>query len=68
MRFTAPWAELLVEGDGLSTVSARRSDWMTQDKVKKEPQQVRDEDCNQNPENRLHRAPLGIPIDISQAE
>jgi hypothetical protein len=39
---------------------------MTQDEVKEKPQQVRDEDCNQNPENRLHRAPLGIPVDVAE--
>ena len=68
MRFTAPWAESLVDGDGLSAVRARRRDWLTQDEVKKKPEQVRNEDCDQNPKNRLHRALPGVSIDISEAE
>jgi hypothetical protein len=68
MRLTAPGAESLVNRDSLSTVRARRSDWLTQNEVEKKSQQVRDEDCDQNPENRLHRAPTGICIDIPDAE
>jgi hypothetical protein len=38
-----------MQRNGLSAVSARQSDWLAQNKVKKESQQVRKQGCNHYP-------------------
>ena len=52
----------------LPAVRARRRNGPSQGKVEKEPEQVRDERCDQCPEDGRHASPPGICIDITQAE
>jgi hypothetical protein len=46
--------------NGLSTVSASRSDWLAHHKVKEKSQQVRKQGGDQYPEKRPHRAPPSV--------
>ena len=61
-------AESLPRCRWLPAVRARRRNGPSQGKVEKEPEQVRDERCDQCPEDGRHAAPSSICIDISQAE
>jgi hypothetical protein len=49
-----------MQRNGVSAVSAIQSDWLAQDKVKKESEQVRKQGCNQYPRNRPHSTPPSV--------
>jgi hypothetical protein len=57
-----------MQWNGLSAVSARQSNWLAQNKVKKESQQVRKQGRNQYPQNRPHSTPPGVRKDEPETQ
>jgi hypothetical protein len=54
--------------DRHAAVGAGRGDRLTQDKVKKKSEQVREKSCNQNPEHGPHIASPGVSKDEAETQ
>ena len=63
-----PRAESLPWRIRLPAVRTRQSNGPAQGKIEKESKQVRDERCDECPEDRRHAAPPSIRVYITQAE